>query len=103
MSRKRRNSSTITKHHRMTRSQGCNPEDIDNISFVTFGRHSAYNQLFDGGNMPPKDIAKELSEVWIRPDWEIVALPKHLNCQHCATCKLEEVRYGCLFLQRQNV
>ena len=62
-----------TRHHRVQRCRGGSNND-DNISLVTKTKHRAYHTLFK--NMTVHQIANELSEVWIDPQYEIIVQKK---------------------------
>lgn len=61
------------KHHRKCRSRG-GKNDKRNISIVQQNQHVAYHILFR--NMEPEEIAKLLNDVWINPDYELIARKK---------------------------
>jgi len=77
--RKSPNEDRTNRHHRKTRHKN-GSNHPDNISIVTVKHHNAFNILFDGGNMPVPDMVKLLTEVWINPQWEIIARRREL-CQ----------------------
>jgi hypothetical protein len=58
------------KHHRRCRSNG-GSNAKSNLSFVKSNQHRAYHLLFQNFQAPR--IAQLLNEVWIDPDWELVA------------------------------
>lgn len=61
-----------TKHHRKPQAQGGGDED-SNISFVRENKHRAWHLLFSG-DMTPEDIAREINEVWLDPDFKLVVV-----------------------------
>lgn len=58
-----------SRHHRKPRSLGGKTEPR-NISVVDKRRHAHWHALF--GNKPIEEIARELNEIWLDPDYEIV-------------------------------
>ena len=60
-------------HHRRPTSLS-GTDDDRNISIVPMRVHDAYHLLFS--NLSPQMIAEVLTELWIDPDWEIVARKK---------------------------
>ena len=61
----------MTRHHRKPRSKGgkdCNR----NISIVPSNKHEAWHLLFS--NKEPHEIAKIINEVWLDPDYHLVAI-----------------------------
>ena len=62
---------TKDRHHRKCKSLGGNgkPRNISRVSIV---RHRAYHALFN--NMNPHEVARELSNVWIDPDFILIAM-----------------------------
>jgi hypothetical protein len=89
MSKHRRKDDSETKHHRKSRHNGGITNE-KNISFVPFFQHMAYNILFNDGHMSALQIARNLTDIWIDPDFILVAIQRHINCLHCEVCKLEE-------------
>jgi len=62
-----------SRHHRLPKAKsGSNA--AENISVVSVSAHRAYHQLF--GIMSPEEIAKVLTDVWIDPDWKLIAVKK---------------------------
>lgn len=89
MSKRKRTDDSQTKHHRLPKAD--NGElSIENISYVPFYQHMAYNVLFSDGHLHPKEIARRLSDVWIRPDFLMIAIPRCQPCNKCISCTLEE-------------
>jgi hypothetical protein len=86
--KKRRDPQGQTRHHRFPKFQG-GDWSKENISYVSFESHCAYNTLFDCGQEHPKEVAKKLTDIWVRPDWVIIAVPRCQNCLHCQECALE--------------
>ena len=64
------------RHHRKPRSLG-GTNDARNISIVDQTKHRAYHTLFQ--NMTPHEIARLLTEVWVDPDYTIIAVKKRNN------------------------
>lgn len=58
------------KHHRKCRSNG-GTDEPRNISSVKSNKHRAYHLLFR--NFPAPRIAQLLNEVWLDPDWVLIA------------------------------
>ena len=61
------------RHHRKCRSNG-GTNEARNISIVEQSKHRAYHTLFQ--NMTPHEVARLLTEVWVDPDFEIIARKK---------------------------
>ncbi len=61
------------KHHRRPKSRGGTGHER-NISLVDKELHSCWHKLFD--NYSPETIAAIISELWLDPDWELVAVRK---------------------------
>lgn len=75
MSCKKDSSRIITKHHRRPKAcGGKSGKKSGNISMVPNKKHKAFHTLFRV--MTPPEIAQELTEIWIDPDWTMVAVPK---------------------------
>ena len=64
----------MTNHHRKPKSCG-GTNNPRNISKVRRKFHEAYHLLFS--NDEPMEVAKKLSEVWIDPDFIMVAIPRN--------------------------
>jgi len=60
------------RHHRRPKSRN-GTDHSDNISMVRPLDHQAYHRLF--GNMLPDELAAMLTDVWIDPDFYLVAIP----------------------------
>jgi hypothetical protein len=79
-------------HHRKPRSRG-GTDYIENISRVPRKKHVAWHRLFT--NMSPQEIAHIISDVWLDPDFYLVAVPRNkkksprhkhtlkISCQNC--------------------
>lgn len=80
--RRDENGDATNVHHRHSRNTG-GSSHAANLSRVSVREHHAYNLMFDDGHMHPKDIARKLTEVWISPEWEIIARKK--GDKPCAT------------------
>lgn len=63
-----------TAHHRKPRSKG-GEDTIGNISIVKRKFHEAYHLLF--ADKSPVEVAKMLTDIWVDPQWEIVAKMRH--------------------------
>jgi hypothetical protein len=63
----------LTKHHRLPKSSNGSDKQ-DNISLVPLKKHQAYHCLF--GTKTPQEIARCLTELWIDPSWELLAVKK---------------------------
>ena len=61
----------MERHHRKPRSRGGNGK-WRNISKVDSRYHRAYHLLFC--NMQPEEIAAVLNDVWIDPDYKLIAI-----------------------------
>ena len=86
----------IERHHRRPRSRG-GTNHHRNISHVRQGEHRAFHQLF--GAMLPDEVASLLTDVWIDPDFYMVALPrkrkkvrKPRKRVFCTTCNCEVLK-----------
>lgn len=68
------------KHHRLSRSRtGGKPFDgniknIPNVIRVDYKKHQAFHQLFTDTH--PMSIAKELNDIWLDPEWQLVAVKR---------------------------
>ena len=58
-----------SRHHLKPRSKG-GTNDKSNLSIVTKKRHRAFHLLF--GVMTPQQIANELNNKWLDPQFEFV-------------------------------
>lgn len=89
------------RHHRHPKSRAAlyskpiNSEE--NISLVRREYHSAYHLLF--GNMVPEEMAKLLNDVWISPDYYLVAFKKkkkpprfRRKRRYCLDCSAEVLK-----------
>lgn len=61
------------RHHRLPRSRG-GGDNPENISIVNAHKHRCYHTLF--GNRTAPEVAQLLTEVWIDPEVELIAIPK---------------------------
>lgn len=61
----------MTRHHRKPKCLKGSSHD-SNISLVGKKRHRAYHALFQHGN--PHQVAKELNEVWIDPEFKLIVV-----------------------------
>ena len=65
-------------HHRKPRSLGkpnrCAINDPINVSHVSVVKHRAWHTIFS--NMSATSIAKLVSEVWLDPDYYMIAVPR---------------------------
>ena len=101
MARKKKAPPGHERHHRHCRSRKASfSGDINherNISIVKVGDHRAYHQIF--GNMTPPEMAEMLNEVWISPDFYLVAIPrakaqgKRRRRYWCTTCDAEVLKH----------
>jgi hypothetical protein len=66
----------MTRHHRKPRSKN-GATTKQNISLVPESKHVAYHHLFD--TKDPREIAEELSRVWIDPMYTMVAFKRDQN------------------------
>lgn len=74
MSKSKRRPKRMEKHHRLPRSRG-GSNDQRNLSEVEQEKHRAYHRLFN--NMNAEEVAHHLSEVWIDPDYTLVAVLRY--------------------------
>lgn len=62
-------------HHRRERQNGGTwHHPANNISRVPVYKHIAYNTLFKVRT--PQAIAKDLTDIWIDPEWVMIAVPR---------------------------
>lgn len=61
----------LTKHHRKQKAHN-GSDDPRNISLVPLKRHVYFHGLF--GNKTPQQIASYLTNVWIDPDYKLIAV-----------------------------
>lgn len=67
MRRRKRRSSW---HHRKCRSNG-GTDEVRNLSRVNMYDHQAWHRLFR--NWEAERISEVINEIWLDPDWELVA------------------------------
>ena len=67
--------SDFDRHHRKCRSNG-GTSDRENISIVRVELHKAWHRLF--ANATPEEVAKIISDVWIDPSFEMIAVRRHV-------------------------
>lgn len=78
MSRKRLK--RTNKHHRLSRSRtkgipvNGNVCGIPNVVVVDYKKHVAFHKLFESTH--PVDIACELNQYWVDPNYVMLALPR---------------------------
>ena len=65
---------TNVHHRRSKHTGGSNSER--NLSRVPVKAHNEYNRLFRDGHMHPTEMAKVLTDKWIDPDWQMIAIRK---------------------------
>jgi hypothetical protein len=70
-----------TRHHRKCRSNN-GGNNKRNIKWLDNRKHEAYHLLFS--NMNPQQVAQELSDKYIDPDFHMLAVPKHVTCGELA-------------------
>ena len=64
-----------SRHHRRPKSLGGTDEfPPNNISWTKRKHHEAWHKLF--GTAHPVQIARIITELWLDPDWEMVARRK---------------------------
>jgi hypothetical protein len=87
----------MEKHHRLPRSRG-GRDSASNISILELKQHRAWHYLF--GNMDAQEAARLLSDVYIDPDYYLVAIPRKrkkstqkrkTRCM-CTTCGAEVMK-----------
>ena len=61
------------RHHRRPRSRG-GTDHQRNLSLVPKDLHTCWHKLFD--NHRPETIAAIISDLWLDPDWELIAVRK---------------------------
>ena len=62
-------------HHRRERQHGgTTRKPVNNIIRVPVKHHVAYNMLFH--NRTPDGIAKTLTDIWIDPEYVMIAVPR---------------------------
>lgn len=59
----------VNRHHKKPRSRGGDDSER-NIAIVDKHKHDLFHALW--GNSTPQEIAKELSDTWCDPDYEII-------------------------------
>lgn len=62
-----------TRHHRRPVSLG-GSSDSHNIIWLPANKHRSWHALV--ANMSPQEIAKELSDKYLDPDWQLIAIRK---------------------------
>jgi hypothetical protein len=65
---------SITRHHRKPECFG-GDDSRENISYVKDKHHKAFHLLFRNGT--PEEIAKQMNEVWLPPEYMFVVARKH--------------------------
>ena len=76
--RTRRKKTNLTKHHRLPRSAK-GDSSRRNISMVPLNSHRSWHQLFS--NYSPEVICRIISNIYIDPDYYVVAILKEKKCQ----------------------
>jgi hypothetical protein len=71
--KRRMRNKMLTRHHRLPRVHGGGDEPR-NISWIPQGKHRAFHTIF--GVMSPEEIAQVLTELYIDPDWQMIAIKK---------------------------
>jgi hypothetical protein len=90
------------RHHRHPKSRRSSfmgdIHDKRNISLVDPKLHRAYHLLFQ--NRTAQEIAKLLTDVWISPDWVMIAVPRHKpphkkrrKRRYCTDCECEVLKH----------
>jgi hypothetical protein len=91
------------RHHRHPKSrkksyQGEHINEDRNITLVRPEYHRAYHLLF--GNLLPNEMAELLNEVWISPDYYLVAFPRKKKKRsrrrtrlYCVDCSCEVLKH----------
>lgn len=69
---------TLTRHHRKPRSIGGKSEPR-NIVRIPGNKHAAWHTLF--ANWVPEKIARIISETYLDPDYELIAIRKEELCE----------------------
>lgn len=85
---KKHKMSEISIHHRLSKKNGGTNDD-SNCSEVSPLHHNSYNNVFNDGHYHPIRIASILTNIWIRPDWVMIAVPRCTECKNCTPCRLE--------------
>lgn len=87
----------MDRHHRLPRSRGGTNEPR-NISIVEQKQHRAWHRIV--GNMTAPEVAAMLSDMWIDPDYYLVAIPRHKvqknprrSRRYCTDCECEVMKY----------
>jgi len=85
------------RHHRRPKSRGGTTKN-GNIVKVTGKYHRAYHLLF--GNLLPPEVAKILTDVWIDPDYYMVAIKRkkkqpdaRRTRRYCRKCESVILKY----------
>ena len=72
-SKRRKVNRTLTVHHRKPKALG-GTDDESNLSILTLIKHRSYHHCF--GVMTPEEIARELSDVYIDPEYVLIAVKR---------------------------
>ena len=75
----------VGRHHRRPRSHGGSDEP-KNISLVPVHQHRAYHCIF--ANYLPEQVAQILTDVWIDPDYIMIAVHKEKGLSMKQLCSL---------------
>lgn len=93
MARKRQ----MERHHRLPRSRGGTNHDR-NISMVERRHHQAWHLLFS--NMEADEVADAITDLWIDPDFYLVAIPRkkkqprrRRERRYCVDCQCEVMQH----------
>ena len=86
----------MDRHHRLPRSRG-GSNSAHNISIVEQKQHRAWHLLV--GNMTAQEVAAMLTDVWIDPEYYLVAVPrsrkparKRRKRAYCVDCEAEVLK-----------
>jgi len=89
------------RHHRHPKSRRTSYKgDINenrNVSMVRREDHIHYHALF--GNMLPNEMAAMLNDVWVSPDYYLVAVPRYKRTSkrrqrlYCQECECEVLKH----------
>lgn len=77
-----------SKHHRKCRSNG-GDDSSRNISVVDQDRHNLWHAMFR--NMKPEEIFREINDVWLPPDYEIILRRNNENRKSNTTSCVSEL------------
>lgn len=87
----------MDRHHRLPRSRG-GTNHPRNISLVEQKQHRAWHLLVS--NMTADEVAAMLTDVWIDPDYYLVAIPrkrpsrkKRRRRAYCLDCEAEVLKH----------